>query len=73
MLSACSRKKNDPPRCNAQRSNVSIGFRHGPYPFKYKGRFKAVANRGQISRKGGDKNSVRRSYCRSSDTEIDSG
>ncbi len=44
-----------------------------PLSITHNGRFKAVAGKGQISRKGGDKKSVMRNYCRSSDTENDSG
>jgi len=44
-----------------------------PVSIKQKGRFRAVVGKGQISRKGGGKTSVMRNYCRSSDTENDSG
>jgi hypothetical protein len=65
-------KEKRPPKCNAlqKRSNWLPA---SPLSIEYKGRFMAVAGKGQISRKGGGKKSVMRNYYRSSVTENDSG
>ena len=71
FLHAAERKTTHQDVTHNEKSNDRLSAR--PLLIKHKGRFKGVAGKGQISRKGGDKKSVMRNYCRSSDTENDSG